>query len=234
MKTAKTRFAILLFGCFGSIAADAAPSERADRLIMHALQLDADRGRGEGIYRANCMSCHGNDGFGDASRNIPALAAQRRAYVVKQLVDFVEGERIAKQMHRVLSRKAVKDPQVWADVALYVNGLPAPTQTEVGDGQFLEIGEASYEQFCSSCHESDGRGDDDGFVPSLRNQHYSYLLKEMRHLAAGHRFNVEDDLRRFLGSLQMDEMRGLADYLSRMRGAVQDRTRLNDDGTVSD
>jgi cytochrome c553 len=234
MKTPKTQFALLLFGCLGSIAADAALSERAERLIAQAMQLDADRSRGEAIYRANCVGCHGVDGFGDASRNIPAVAAQRRAYVIKQLVDFVERERIATQMHRVVSRKALRDPQAWADVALYVNGLPAPTQTEIGDGQFLEIGEASYEQFCSSCHESDGRGDDEGFVPSLRNQHYTYLLKETRNLAAGHRFNIEDDLRRFLGSLQMDEMRGLADYLSRMRGAVQDRTRLHDDGTVSD
>jgi cytochrome c553 len=233
MQTTTTRLTIALCGIFASIAS-AAASERTEQLTMQALQLDADRARGEALYRANCAGCHGNEGLGDPSQNIPALAAQRRAYVIKQLADFVERDRIATRMHKVVSRKAVKDPQVWADVALYVNGLPAPEHTQVGDGKFLEIGEASYEQFCSSCHESDGRGDDEGFVPSLRNQHYSYLLKEMRNLAAGHRFNVEDDLRRFLGSLQMDEMQGLADYLSRMRGPVQDRTRLNNDGTVSD
>jgi cytochrome c553 len=86
----------------------------------------------------------------------------------------------------------------------------------------------------AACHEADGRGDDDGFVPSVRNQHYSYLLKEMRNLAFVHRFNVETDLARFLGSLEEDEMEGLADYMSRMRGLVRDRARMNDDGTVSD
>ena len=56
----------------------------------------------------------------------------------------------------------------------------------------------------------------------------------MRGLAAGHRFNVEPELGRFLSSLQSDEMQGLADYVSRMQGPVRDRTRLRDDGTVSD
>jgi hypothetical protein len=56
----------------------------------------------------------------------------------------------------------------------------------------------------------------------------------MRNLAAGHRFNVDDDLARFLGNLQADEIQGLADYLSRMQGPVRDRARLKNDGTVSD
>jgi cytochrome c553 len=128
----------------------------------------------------------------------------------------------------------VSQPQSWADLALYLNNLPPPTRGETGDGKYLALGEASYEQFCSSCHEADGRGDDDGFVPSLRNQHYRYLVKEMRNLAAGHRFTVEDDLVRSMRNLKADEMAGLADYLSRMQGPVRDRARMNKDGTVSD
>jgi uncharacterized membrane protein len=45
----------------------------------------------------------------------------------------------------------------------------------------------------------------------------------MRNLAAGHRFNVDDNLARFMRSLKTDEMQGLADYLSRMQGPVRDR-----------
>ena len=71
-------------------------------------------------------------------------------------------------------------------------------------------------------------------APSLRNQHYRYLIKEMRNLAAGHRFDVDEDLVRFLRNLKADEMEGLADYLSRMQGPVRDRARMNKDGTVSD
>lgn len=211
-----------------------AAAERAEELTLQALELDADRARGETLYREYCSSCHGQDAYGDARRDIPVLAAQRRAYIVKQLADFIEADRIALEMHKVVKRDAVSDPQAWADLALYLNNLPAPPSAQTGDGTHLSLGEATYEQFCGACHEADGRGDDDGFVPSVRNQHYRYLLKEMRHLARGHRFNVETDLSRFLGSMQADEAEGLADYMSRMSGPVRDRARLNDDGTVSD
>lgn len=210
-----------------------AAADTAEDLTFTALELDANAGRGARLYRAQCASCHGADSSGDAERVIPALAAQRRPYIVKQLADFIEQDRIAIEMHKVVSRPAVSDPQSWADLSLYLNNLPPPTNAQIGNGRYLSLGEASYEQFCRSCHEEDGRGDDEGFVPSVRNQHYQYLLKEMRNLAAGHRFNVESDLRRFMESLSSDEMQGLADYMSRMQGPVRDRSRLNDDGTVN-
>ena len=219
---------------FGFASSVHAAADKAEELAFTALELDADQKRGATLYKTHCGACHGANAQGDAKRQIPALAAQRRAYIVKQLADFAEGDRVATQMHKVVSRAAVSEPQTWADVSLYLNNLPPPTSAQTGDGKFLSLGEASYEQFCGSCHEEDGRGDDDGFVPSVRNQHYAYLLKEMRSLAAGHRFNVETDLNRFLASLESDEMQGLADYMSRMQGPIRDRSRLNQDGTVSD
>jgi cytochrome c553 len=219
---------VLGAGCVG------AAEERAERSVWTALDLDANAQRGGALYTAQCASCHGPQAYGDAKRQIPALAAQRRAYIIKQLADFAERERIATQMHKVVVRDAVREPQAWADLALYLNNLPPPSTAQTGDGKFLSLGEASYEQWCSSCHEEDARGDEDGFVPSLRNQHYTYLLTEMRALAAGHRFNAEPELGRFLNSLESDEMQGLADYVSRMQGPIRDRARLNDDGTVSD
>lgn len=218
----------------GVSATVAAEAERAEQLTRIALDLDANAERGAKLYRAQCAGCHGSAAQGNARRLIPALANQRRAYIVKQLADFIEGDRIATQMHEVVSRGEIDRPQAWADLALYLNNLPPPKRAQTGDGKFLELGEASYEQWCSSCHEEDGRGDDDGFVPSVRNQHYRYLLKETRNLAAGHRFNIDEDLRRFLNSLKPDEQQGIADYMSRMQGPLKDRARMNTDGTVSD
>jgi len=233
------RSVAVIGAAIGAIAALAptlvlANAERAERLTRMALELDASQARGASLYRSQCADCHGAKAHGDAQRSIPALAGQRRAYVIKQLVDFVERDRSATQMHAVISGEPLGEPQTWADIALYVNRLAPLTAAQTGDGRFLSLGEASYEQWCASCHEADGRGDDDGFVPSLRNQHYAYLLKEMRGLAAGHRFNVETELSRFLKSLESEEMMGLADHLSRMSGPLQARERLNVDGTVSD
>jgi cytochrome c553 len=235
MTTLKTNAPLALLLVVLAVPAGArAAAEQAENLTDMALELDANERRGGALYREQCASCHGPLAHGDAKRGIPALAGQRRAYVIKQLADFIERDRIATQMHNVVARDKVRDPQSLADVALYVNNLAPPSKVEVGNGTHLSLGEASYEQWCGSCHEEDGRGDDDGFVPSVRNQHYGYLLKEMRNLGAGHRFNVESDLNRFLQSLEQDEMEGLADFMSRMHGPVRDRARLNDDGTVSD
>ena len=200
-----------------------AAADRVVELTLDALDLNADAGRGAALYSEECASCHGREAQGAGQHDIPALASQRRAYIIRQLAAFSERDRIATQMHQVVSREAVSEPQSWADLALYLNNLPPPEGADTGDGKYLSLGETSYEQFCRGCHEADGRGDDDGFVPSLRNQHYRYLMKEMRKLAAGHRFNVDEDLARFLNSLKADEMQGLADYLSRMQGPVRDR-----------
>ena len=206
----------------GGSAANAA-GDRVVDLTMDALDLDADARRGAALYSQECASCHGREAQGAGQHDIPALASQRRAYIIRQLAAFSERDRSATQMHQVVSREAVSKPQSWADLALYLNNLPPPKGADTGDGKYLSLGEVRYAQFCRSCHEEDAHGDDEGFVPSLRNQHYRYLMKEMRKLAAGHRFNVDQDLARFLSGLKADEMQGLADYLSRMQGPVRDR-----------
>jgi len=211
-----------------------ASPERVDELIKTALQLEPDLARGEHLYREHCKSCHGARALGYAPKLIPALAGQRRSYLIKQLADFAELERAATQMHVVVARSEVSEPQDWADLTAYLNQLPVTSMPETGNGEMVALGEAAYQQWCASCHGEDGRGDDDGFVPSLRNQHYAYLLQQMRALAASHRSNVEADLVLFIDSLDADEMRGIADYISRMRGPVRDRSKLRDDGTAGD
>jgi cytochrome c553 len=209
-----------------------ASSEETEQQIRNALNLDAKRARGESLFRSECSSCHGRKALGDAERLIPALAGQRRAYLIKQLADFAEMERNAAQMHTVVRRAKIASPQAWADLALYLNSLPIPARSQTGNGLLLDLGEGSYKQWCAGCHADDGRGDDDGFVPSLRNQHYRYLLREMEAMAAGHRV-LDPELMRFLGSLTGDELVGIADYVSRLRGPIVDRARLRDDGSLS-
>ncbi len=227
---------LLLAGalCLGVQPCAQASTEQAEQLTRSALSLDANPSRGATLFGSRCAGCHGEKALGDSARLIPALAGQRRAYLIKQMTDFSQRERSATQMHRVMAQRKVRDPQAWSDLASYLNSLPIPSVSQTGDARYLELGEASYQQWCASCHADDGRGDDDGFVPSLRNQHYSYLLKEMRSMADGHRVGLDPDLMRFLDGLAADELAGIADYVSRLRGPVVDRARLRDDGSLSD
>lgn len=207
---------------------------RVDQLVRTALQLDPNASRGAALYLQNCARCHGQGAIGDPHNVIPALAAQREAYLIKQLADFTELERDGQEMHAVTARSPVNEPQSLADLAAYLSHLPALRDPETADGQGVELGEAIFLEQCASCHEKDARGDDDGFVPSLRDQHYSYLVREMRSMAASHRRNVDTDLVRFIDSLDTEEMTAVADYLSRLRGPVRDRAKLRDDGKVRD
>jgi len=219
--------AVLLCG-----ASAFASTTRVDQLVRTALQLDPNTSRGVALYLQNCARCHGQGAIGDARNVIPALAGQREAYLIKQLADFTELERESQEMHAVVARSALNEPQAWADVAAYLSQLPAARFPETADGKGVELGEAIFQEQCASCHEEDGRGDDDGFVPSLRDQHYSYLVRQMRSLAASHRLNVDADLVRFIDSLDTEEMTAVADYLSRLRGPVRDRAKLRDDGEL--
>ncbi len=225
-----------------SLPATAAPEqsserslvERAEQLIQAALQSDRNTERGAGLYRQHCADCHGPVAHGDPARFIPALAGQRQAYLIKQLADFTTLQRDSRDMHAVLSADGPNDAQAWADLAAWLNGLAVAQFAHSDDRQSVALGEGIFREQCASCHELDGRGDDEGFVPSLRNQHHLYLMRQMHRLAAWHRLHVDDGLVRFLGSLDTEERRGLADYLSGLRGPVRDRSIMHEDGTVGD
>lgn len=204
-----------------------------DEKVRNTLQLDQNPENGRQLYATNCAQCHGERALGSAAKVIPSLAGQRRAYLVKQLADFSELERDSREMHAVVSKRDLSNEQAWADLSGYLNSLPRTSFPQTGDGRGLELGEAIFQDQCASCHEEDARGDDDGFIPSLRDQHYSYLVRQMRSIASWHRLSVDADLVRYLDSIDTEEATAVADYLSRMRGPVKDRDKMNSDGTVN-
>lgn len=204
-----------------------------DEKVRNALQLDQNTAHGKKLYATYCAQCHGPQALGSAAKVIPSLAGQRRAYLVKQLADFSEEERSSREMHGVVSRAELSSEQAWADLSGYLNSLPRLSFPQTGDSRGLELGEAIFQDQCASCHEEDGRGDDDGFTPSVRDQHYSYLVRQMRSIASWHRLNVDADLVRYLDSLDTEEATAVADYMSRMRGPIKDRDKMNGDGTVN-
>jgi cytochrome c553 len=211
-----------------------ATPEQVDELIRTALMLDSHPEKGAIVYKNNCARCHGQNGAGHADGGVPTLAAQRQSYLVKQLADFSLNDRDSSTMHGVIARKSVNDPQTWIDVAAFINSLSPFTSVQNGKDTNLALGEAIFREQCSSCHDEDARGDDDGFVPALRNQHYSYLLRQMRALINGHRRNVDPDLGLFLASIKDDEMQATADYLSRLSGPTKDHLKMRQNGVTSD
>ena len=211
-----------------------ASEESVDRRTQLALGLDVHAQQGASTFKQYCATCHGPEGHGDPKRTIPALAGQRFAYLVRQLANFAGGERESITMHRQMSQAALQEPQTWADIAGYLNHLPNAYEAQHGDGTDLALGGAIFHEQCASCHRADAHGDEDGFVPSLRHQHYDYLVRQLHRMAQGDRHNVDENLVRFLRSFDEQEIRAVADYLSRLRGPGKDKKSMHADGTVLD
>jgi cytochrome c553 len=236
--TLGARSAGMLWSVMALLALDTpyvfASEESVDQQTQTALALDAHPGRGAVQFGEHCARCHGATGHGDANLETPALAGQRFAYLVRQLANFSADERESAVMHRVISQENLRDPQTWVDIAAYLNSIPVLRHAESGDGTRLALGHIIFHEQCASCHRTDARGDDDGFVPSLRNQHYFYLVNQMNRLADGDRHNVDENLVRFLRSFDADEIGAVADYLSRLPGLAMDRKTMRANGVVVD
>ncbi len=219
---------------FAGAAPGASPAERVDRQTKAALAMDAHPERGREVFGRYCAKCHGPAALGNAMQGIPALAGQRYAYLVRQLANFANAERDNSTMHAVVSRAELQSPQVWTDIAAYLNGIPSRRPLTTGPGQDVALGLRIFHEQCAACHGSDASGDADGFAPSLRHQHYAYLNAQMHKLAEGYRHNVDEDLVRFLRGFDDRDMSATADYLSRLTGAGKDRKKMRDNGVVVD
>lgn len=213
-------------------AGAASAEERVDHRTQEALAMDAHPVRGKELYSEYCARCHGDAGQGNAGKVIPALAGQRFNYLVRQLANFAGAERQSSTMHGVTIQPAINDPQEWVNIAAYLNRLTPPIDAQIGSGKAMQLGRGIFHEQCASCHGADASGDQDGFVPSLRHQHYAYLDEQMHKLADGYRHNADEDLVRFMRSFDERDMRGTADYLSRLRGSGKIRKTMRQDGVV--
>lgn len=169
-----------------------------------------------------------------AGGTAPVLAGQRFSYLVHQMADFAHHERDTGGMHDFMAEPAPGNPQTWVDIASHLNKAPPGGATLKGDAGHLSLGRGIFHEQCASCHQADARGSDDGFVPSLRNQNYPYLVNQILSMANDRRHNIDEDLMRFMRSLEPGDIHAVADYLSRLEGGGRDRRRMLDNGVVVD
>jgi cytochrome c553 len=182
-----------------------------------AAKLPPDHLHGAELFRT-CAACHGTDGRGTSDGSIPAIAGQHGSVILKQLVDFRHDRRWDERMQHFTDSHHLQTSQDVTDVAAYISSLPRfPATAEgIGDGTALAEGASVYFQVCEACHGPLGQGDVLRLRPRLAGQHYQYLLKQLVETAGGGRPGMDlahvDRLRKLTPS----QIRGIADYLSRM------------------
>jgi cytochrome c553 len=168
---------------------------------------------------ASCAVCHRPDGAGRPDGTFPQLAGQHRSVIVKQLVDIRDGRRRNPVMEPFA--QALVDDREIADIAAYVASLPLPATAGRGDGGDLERGSRLYARDCAACHGDRGEGSEVAFVPVLAGQHYLYLLRQLRTIAAARRANAHPDMPARVSQYTDAELQSVVDYASRLPGPAR-------------
>lgn len=214
-----------------TIRAALASEETTDRLNQAAVGVQGDPDQGARAFTRYCSSCHGSQGQGDGDRVVPALAGQRFAYLVRQMSHFGAATRDKASVYHVTLSKRVS-PEMGNAIAAYLNRLPPTSGAKTGDGANVELGGAIFREQCTTCHARDAGGDQESTVPSLRNQHYNYMVNEMHLLADGRVPDAEQGLVLFMRSLNDGDITAVADYLSRLHGPGSSHRRMLSNGII--
>ncbi len=191
----------------------AAESSRSE--LNRVLSATADPQRGQELFR-NCVSCHGSDGSGDIAGSVPRIAGQYRGILVRQLLDFRRGKRWDYRMEGVTaSHNAIPELQDVADVTAFISEMQWNGPRGMGDGHFADRGASVFGARCASCHGVTGEGDEADGVPRLGGQHAAYLSRQIYDAVDGRRPQLARTHNRHFEKLVFEEVRGIADYLSR-------------------
>ncbi|MDY6859330.1 MAG: c-type cytochrome [Pseudomonadota bacterium] len=186
-------------------------------LCLVAPQARADMLADEGLPpHERCALCHGL--YGDAYRDkFPKLAAQRPAYIERQINAFLSGARSndGGQMVAVVTEIAPEHiPQVAAWFAAQDPPPPAaPPEDRSGEILYVTSG-------CLDCHDETAAGKPE--MPYLSAQHAAYLAKQMREFRDGARPDrPKERMRETLRPLSDTQIAAIAAYLaSRERGST--------------
>jgi cytochrome c553 len=186
----------------------------ARRELADAVKATPDPVRGAQLF-AQCVSCHGADGGGEANGSTPRIAGQHHRVLVKQLVDFRYGTRWDFRMESMADRHHLAGAQDIADVAAHISGLAQPGTRGIGSGEFAALGARIYAGECQSCHGEKAEGTKDG-VPRLAGQHYAYLMRQMYDAVDGRRPALSRLHSKRIAPLDFEQVRAVADFLARI------------------
>ena len=166
----------------------------------------------------NCTWCHGVSAHGYTPA--PALAGQRRQYIVNQLTNFGEHTRDNPFSKMYMWGAAENLSLVTAhDLAFYFSTLSAKAASD-GDRELEDKGRAIYQlgnpdantAACVVCHGPNAEGI--GEIPRLGGLSYAYLKRRLEQWGEGYHATARAPMPRIASKLSPDQIDALASYLS--------------------
>lgn len=165
---------------------------------------------------AVCAACHGSDG-NSLSDGFPKLAGQHESYIVKQLMDFKQGNRKNAIMAPMVANLSEQD---MADLGAYF----ASQKTAPGavSEDLVAAGEQIYRggnketglPACMACHGPNGSGMPAAKWPKLASQYSAYVETQLHAFAKGERSNDPNGMMRDIASkMSDDEIKAVSAYV---------------------
>jgi len=195
-----------VFGVLVVLAALAAPAKAAEVHEVPAVASPGNAAEAEAILGAKllvCNTCHGDNG---APRTVtaPVIWGQQENYLLKQMHDFVSGERDSEVMSWMAT--ALSPPEL-GSAAAYFAKKNWPARSTGAASASPPAGVA----VCQICHQQTFVGS--LTAPRLAGQSYEYLVEAMRRYAGGERKN-NADMMKIMEAVSPAEREAMARYIS--------------------
>jgi cytochrome c553 len=162
---------------------------------------------------APCLACHGEKGTSEISE-VPSLGGQPAPFLLIQLYQFRERQRLAEPMNELTRDFTDDDLRTFSDE---LAKLPPPTPPPDGaEPARLERGRAAAQRHrCGFCHNPDMSGHDQ--IGRIGAQREDYLLKALREYKTAERRGYDPAMVEVAQAIPDDDLADLAHYLAYFR-----------------
>jgi cytochrome c553 len=159
---------------------------------------------------APCLACHGEKGTSETPE-VPSLGGQPAPFVLIQLYQFRERQRIAAPMNELTKDFTDDDLRVFSEE---IAKLPPPVPPIEGAVPArLEKGRiAAQRHRCGFCHNPDMSGHDQ--IARIGAQREDYLIKALREYKSGERRGYDPAMVEIAQALSDEEIAEIAHYLA--------------------
>src|SRR5215211_6716187 len=162
---------------------------------------------------APCLACHGEKGTSETPE-VPSLGGQPAPFLLIQLYQFREKQRIAEPMNELTKDFTDDDLQAFSDE---LAKLPPPVPPAVGaEPARIEKGRAvSARHRCGFCHNPDLSGHDQ--IPRIGAQRQDYLERTLREYKSGERRGYDPAMAEVVQEIADADLAAVAHYLAYWR-----------------
>ena len=162
---------------------------------------------------APCLACHGEKGTSEIPE-VPSLGGQPAPFLLIQLYQFRERQRLAEPMNELTKDFTDDDLRTFSDE---LAKLPPPTPPAEGaEPARLEKGRAAAQRHrCDFCHNPDMSGHDQ--IGRIGAQREDYLLKALREYKTAERRGYDPAMVEVAQSIPDDDLADIAHYLAHFR-----------------